>query len=234
MGDIEKRIADNLGRVHERVGNALQRAGRPQGSVQLVAVTKTVGAAEIEVAAGLGVKLVGENRVREALDKKSQVRAELEWHMIGNLQRRKVRDTVDNFDMIHSVDRNELAEEISKRAVAAYKVIPVLIEVNTSSEPTKHGVTPADLPAFIENIAILDGMHVCGLMTMGPFAADPEQVRPCFVTLRECAEQIRSMDIPGIDMAELSMGMTNDFEVAVEEGATMVRIGTAIFGTGEG
>jgi len=234
MGDIEKRIADNLERVRECIGNALRRADRPEGSVRLVAVTKTVNVAEIEVAAGLGVRLVGENRVREALDKKSHVRAELEWHMIGNLQRRKVRDTVDNFDMIHSVDRIELAEEISKRAVAARKIVPVLIEVNTSGETTKHGIAPADLPAFIENVASLDGMHVRGLMTMGPFAADPEQVRPYFVTLRECAERLKEMDIPGIEMTELSMGMTNDFEVAVEEGATMVRIGTAIFGPREG
>jgi len=234
MGDIEKRIAENLGRVHERIGNALRRAGRAEGSVRLVAVTKTVGVAEIEVAAGLGVKLVGENRVREALDKKANVRAELEWHMIGNLQRRKVRDTVDNFDMIHSVDRIELAEEISKRAVAACKIVPVLVEVNTSGETAKHGIGPADLPAFIENVASLDGMHVRGLMTMGPFAADPEEVRPCFVTLRQCAERLRGMDIPGVEMTELSMGMTNDFEVAVEEGATMVRIGTAIFGPREG
>jgi hypothetical protein len=234
MDDIEKRVADNLERVRKRIGNALHRSGRPEGTVRLVAVTKTVGPAEIEVAAGLGVKLVGENRVQQALDKKSKVQAELQWHMIGNLQRRKVRDTVDNFDMIHSVDRVELAGEISKRAGAACKVMPVLIEVNTSGEPNKHGIAPAELPAFIENVAHLDGMHVRGLMTMGPFVADPEQVRPCFVTLRECAERIRAMDLPGIAMTELSMGMTNDFEVAIEEGATMVRIGTAIFGTLEG
>jgi len=233
MDDIERRIGENLARVHERMEAARQRAGRRERSVRLVAVTKTVGVHEIEIAAGLGVTTVGENRIQEGLAKKSHIRSTLQWHMIGNLQRRKVRDAVGNFDMIHSVNRLELAKEIDKRAAAAGVVVPVLIEVNTSREPAKHGVAPVDLPVLAEKMAELNAVKIRGLMTMGPFVADPELVRPCFIELRECAERVRSMGIAGIDMTELSMGMTNDFEVAIEEGATMVRIGTAIFGPRE-
>jgi len=234
MDNIERRIAGNLARVRERIDAARQRAGRPEGSVRLVAVTKTVGVHEVEIVAGLGVKVVGENRVREGMRKRAEVQSDIEWHMIGNLQRRKVRDAVGTFDMVHSVDRLELAEEINKRAAAAGKVVPALIEVNTSGEPGKHGIAPDELAPFVEAIVRLDRIHVHGLMTMAPFVADPEEVRPYFASLRECADRIRPMDVPGIEMGELSMGMTNDFEVAIEEGATMVRIGTAIFGPREG
>jgi pyridoxal phosphate enzyme (YggS family) len=230
MDERETRIAHNLGLVRNRIDEALERAHRPPGSARLIAVTKTVGVEEIAIAARLGVTMIGENRVPDALDKMAKTDVSVEWHMIGSLQRRKVRDTIGRFDLIHSVDRIELAEEIQKRAAAADVVTPVLIEVNTSGETAKHGVTAGQAPDLAEQIARLDRVHVRGLMTMAPFVADPEEARPCFTRLRECAERIKSMSIPGVDMDELSMGMSNDYEVAIEEGATMVRIGTAIFG----
>ncbi|MCD6288083.1 MAG: YggS family pyridoxal phosphate-dependent enzyme [Candidatus Hydrogenedentes bacterium] len=234
MDDTDTRIANNLDIVRRNIDRALARAGRPAGSVRIVAVTKTVGVAEIETIARLGIDAVGENRVQAALDKMAQVNATIEWHMIGTIQRRKVRDIVGRFNLVHSIDRVEVADEIQKRAEQKDVVVPALLEVNTSRETTKHGVDPEQVFALVEHVARLDRIKVRGLMTMAPLLADPNQARPCFAGLRECAERINAMSIPNIDMTELSMGMSNDYEVAVEEGATMVRIGTAIFGLHKG
>lgn len=234
MDDRETRIAHNLDTVRNRMNAAVERAGRPADAVRLVAVTKTVGVEDIERVARHGVRMVGENRVRDGLDKISRVSAPLEWHMIGALQRRKVRDTIGRFGLIHSVDRVKLADEIQKRAGSAGVVVPVLIEVNTSGEASKHGVSPDRARDMAEYTAGLNNIRLRGLMTMAPFVTDPEDARPCFVRLRKCAQEIEDISVPGVDMAELSMGMSNDYEVAIEEGATLVRIGTAIFGPRQG
>ncbi len=223
-------IRPRLERVRERMAAAARRSGRDPNQVELIAVTKGFGAERVEAAARLGLHQIGENRVEEARIKKPAVQAEVEWHMVGTLQTRKVRDAVEIFDMIHSVDRLRGGEEISKRAQTAGRRLPVLLEINISGEEMKSGFAPADLPQAVEQLAALEGIRIVGLMTMAPFVEDPEETRPVFRGLRETAEQIEKMRIARVEMRHLSMGMTNDFEVAIEEGATMVRLGTAIFG----
>ncbi len=178
-----------------------------------------------------GVHDIGENFVQELLTKRKQVADErVRWHFVGHLQSNKVKYIADFVHLIHSVDSLKLAQEIDKRAAGVGRRIDVLIEVNTSGEATKHGVRPDETVAVVRDIARLGHVQIRGLMTIGPFLPDPEQSRPCFRILREVGERIRSEGIDNVDMAHLSMGMTNDFEVAVEEGATVVRLGTAFFG----
>ncbi len=222
-------LAENLKRVEERIASAALKSGRRPEDITLVAVTKTVEPERINRAIQLGVKIIGENRVQEARDKKPEV-LPVTWHLVGHLQTNKVKYAVRLFDMIQSVDSLHLAEEISKRCVAEGKTMPILIEVNTSGEPTKYGCKPDEAAELVARVAELPNLQIQGLMTIGLFTDNPEEVRPCFVTLRELAEKIDSQRIPNVRMDVLSMGMTSDFEVAIAEGATMVRIGTAIFG----
>jgi pyridoxal phosphate enzyme (YggS family) len=209
----------------------------------LVAVTKTVPPEYVVEAYRLGVRHFGENRVEEALDKIPSVHALLReahgengflserplWHMIGHLQRRKVRTAVDLFDRIHSVDSVRLAREIDKRGATVGKVIPVLLEVNVSAEPTKYGFAPGQVAAAVVEMLDLPHVRIDGLMTMAPIVAAPEQARPTFRCVRELRDELRRR-FPMLTWHHLSMGMTDDFEPAVEEGATLVRIGRAIFG----
>jgi len=228
--DVESRISTNLDSVRTRIADAARRSGRDPADILLVVVTKTVGVREILCAADLGVEIVGENRVHEAAAKRDRVGDRVKWHMVGHLQRRKARDAVSIFDCIHSVDSLALAEQIDKRCAAAGKTMPVLFEVNASGEETKFGLSPDETPAVIRQASSLEHIRIEGLMTMAPLVPDPEEARPCFRKLARLAESVERERIPNVALRHLSMGMTNDFEVAVEEGSTMVRVGTAIFG----
>ena len=229
MESLTESIGRNLNAVVERVSVARARSGRAADSVKLVAVTKAVGLPEIRALIQLGVQDIGENRVPDAVAKMAEVEADVNWHMIGHLQRRKVRDTVGRFAMIHSVDSDRLLRELEKRNAAAGTACDVLAEFNVSGEGSKYGLGPSDAPAFCLAAAGCEHLRLRGFMTMAPFVDDPEEVRGVFASLRELLEKTNAAGAYPEPLSELSMGMTNDFEVAVEEGATIVRIGTALF-----
>lgn len=224
-GSIELRVR----RVIERIADAARRSGRAEGAVRLVAATKSVSVERIRESLAAGLTVLGENRLQEALPKIQALRNEpVRWHFIGQLQRRKVRDVVGRFELIHSVDTTDVAEEIDRRAQAAGITQAVLLEVNLGAEKTKAGFCPDELEHALPFFANLVHIDVKGLMAIPPPASDPEQTRPYFRALRELALTLSRQS--NASLAELSMGMSNDYVVAVEEGATMVRVGTAIFG----
>jgi hypothetical protein len=222
-------ISENLERVREQIAAAAAKSGRSPQDIRLVAVTKTVGVEAILEAISCGVEVIGENRIQEALAKYPDVEGAVSWHLVGHLQRNKVKKALEIFDLIHSVDSLRLAQEISKRSQALNRQTDILVQVNTSGEQSKFGLAPDEVVPFLESLAPLPGIRVLGLMTMGVFSPDPEEVRPCFTKLREIFEQAKGLRVPNVEMRFLSMGMTNDFPVAIQEGANMVRIGTAIF-----
>jgi len=231
MTDLQpERVLANLRAVRDRIAQAAARSGRAGNDVRLVAVTKTVAPETIRVLAEAGQTDIGENRAQQIRDRAAELAGVgVAWHMIGRLQRNKVKYVVPTCTMIHSVDSLRLAEAISKRAQAGGVQATCLLEVNVSGEEAKTGVTPADAAALASQVAALEGIDLIGLMTMPPFVDDAETVRPLFVALRELREQLnRRADLPQ-PLTELSMGMTQDYEVAVEEGATIVRVGTALF-----
>ena len=223
-------IAENLASIQERIGKAALRAGRDPTEIRLVAVSKTVSAESIQQAIAAGVTLLGENYVQEARNKIASIGKQVEWHFIGHLQSNKARYAVDLFSMIHSVDRLSLAEELDKEANKHGKIVPILIQVNISGEESKSGIDPHETLQLLERIAGLRHLSIQGLMTMPPWFEDPEDARPYFIALRKLREKLSREKIPGVALQELSMGMSGDFEVAIEEGATLMRIGTAIFG----
>ncbi len=223
-------IADNCSKVRERIAAAARRVGRQPDEVTLLASTKGRSLAEIDEAIRAGVRIVGENRVQEAEEKHSHLRGRVQMHMIGHLQRNKVKEALRIFDMIHSVDSLRLAEEIERFGERMGMVVPVLLEVNVSGEESKFGVGPPDVYPLLEKISRMKAVRVEGLMTMSPLADDKEKSRPIFRRLKGLASEVMRQAFPGVTMGRLSMGMTQDFEAAVEEGATIVRIGTAIFG----
>ena len=223
-------IRDNLKEVRDKIAAAAQRSGQSPDAIQLVAVTKTVDAGAIEEAISCGASIVGENRVQAALDKHSLVESPAQWHLVGHLQRNKVKKALEIFDLIHSLDSFRLAEEVNRRSLEIGERTDVLVQVNTSGEESKFGLNPEEVVPFLESLGSLEGLRCLGLMTIGAFLPDPEQVRPCFVRLRKLFQQAVDLGVPNVEMRFLSMGMTNDFPVAIEEGANMVRIGTAIFG----
>ena len=223
-------IAENLARVRERMGAAARRSGRDPASVRLVAVSKTVDAERVRQAIDAGAKILGENYVQEAQKKIEVLGHEVAWHFIGHLQTNKAKVAAGLFDFIHSVDSLNLAQELGRRAKLRGKVLPVLLEINLAGEVTKFGAQEKEILLLAEKLSEMEGIEVKGLMTMPPFFEDPEASRPYFVELRKLGERLAKEKIPRISMEELSMGMSNDFEVAVEEGATLVRVGTAIFG----
>jgi len=198
--------------------------------VELVAAAKTRTAAEILEAIDAGVSIIGENYVQEAESGFSVVGHRARWHFIGHLQTNKAKKAVEIFDLIETVDSAGLAREIGKRAAAIGKTMPLLIEVNSGREPQKFGVLPENVEALIREVAGLPGVRVTGLMTMGPFEGNPEDSRPYFKETRKAWDALRALAVPGVEMRHLSMGMTNSWRVAVEEGSNMVRIGTALFG----
>ena len=213
--------------IRENVERILKEL--PAG-VELVAAAKTRTPEEILEAAEAGVRIMGENYIQEAEQAFEAVGDRVRWHMIGHLQRNKVKKAVRIFDMIETVDSIRLAREIQKECAKADRNMPILIEINSGEEDQKAGVMPADAVDLVREISILDRVKIMGLMTMGPFTGDPEDARPCFQRTRAIFDEIRSLSLPGVTMNILSMGMSNSYRVAVEEGATMVRIGTAIFG----
>jgi pyridoxal phosphate enzyme (YggS family) len=223
-------IRSNTLQVLERIEDAAARSLRDARDVKLVAVTKTVEPPRIVEAIESGVTAIGENRVQEAERKFREGLPRVEKHLVGHLQTNKVRKALELFDMIQSVDSLRLAREISTRSEADGGTMNVLVEVNTSGEETKYGLEPGEVLAVVREMADLRGLRIVGLMTIGAFLDDPEEVRPCFRALREIRDAIEEEVIPGVSMDHLSMGMTNDYEVAVEEGATIVRVGRAIFG----
>ena len=221
-------IAENLRKVEERIAEAAIRVGRKPEEVSLVAATKDRTAEEVEEAISAGVKIVGENRVQEAEAKFPHIHLPFQRHMIGHLQRNKVKKALLLFDVIQSVDSLRLGEEISKRALQMGKAVEVLVEVNTSGEATKFGVDPEEALDLVGALSELEGISVRGLMTVGPLSEDVGEIRRAFSLLRGLRDEIeRELDL---SLPVLSMGMSGDFEVAIEEGSTMVRIGTAIFG----
>ncbi|MGA9117004.1 MAG: YggS family pyridoxal phosphate-dependent enzyme [Bacteroidota bacterium] len=224
-------IAETVARIHERIAEACARAHRRPEEVTLVGVGKTVAASRIAEAALAGVLDIGENYVQEMREKRALAAdPRIRWHFIGHLQRNKVKVIAPWVHLVHAVDSPELALEIDRRARASGRVVDVLVEVNTSEEETRFGVRPARAPEVMARLAPLENIRVLGLMTMGPFLPDPEASRPAFRRLRLLARELESSSGGTILMRHLSMGMTGDFEVAVEEGATLVRIGTALFG----
>jgi hypothetical protein len=227
-------VAENYIRIRAEIDAAAVRAGREPASVRLIAVSKTQPAEAVVEAAGAGAAIMGENRVQEALSKMEALSEmdggadlDIEWHMIGTLQKNKARHVVGKFSMIHSLDSTELAAEIDRRAAVLGIVQEVLIEVNVAGEDTKHGVKPEDALTLAVCANGMENIRPVGLMCIPPFTDNPEDSRPHYRRLRELMEEIRDA---GVGLRELSMGMTQDYEVAVEEGSTLVRVGTAIFG----
>ncbi len=224
-------ISDNINTIREKVSHACVRAGRSPSDVTLIAVAKTFPADAVREAFNAGAADVGENYVQELLAKRGELDAlAVRWHFIGHLQSNKVKLIVPWIHMIHAVDSVPLATEIDRRASGAGRVIECLIEVNTTGEETKFGVPPGQVAALVRSLAPCDHVSIGGLMTIGPFLPEAEGSRPMFRRLRELKEEIASSTQANVRMRHLSMGMTGDFEVAIEEGATHIRIGTAIFG----
>ena len=221
-------LAANLQVIRDRIGGACKRAQRDPGSVTLLAVTKTHPPEVVRQAADLGLNLFGENKVQEAKAKIPLCPGRLHWHMIGHLQSNKCRDAVELFEMIEGVDSLQLAEEINRRADQAAKTMPVLLEVNVVGEGSKFGYRPSRLLEELNQLNALPRLEIHGLMTVPPWSADPEKVRPVFRELRELKK--RCEQILGAPLPHLSMGMSGDFEIAIEEGATIIRLGTALFG----
>lgn len=223
-------VVENLAEVEKRVCAACERAGRARGEVTLIAVSKTKPISMIEELLPGGTRDFGENKVQELCDKYEQLPKDIRWHLIGHLQRNKVKYVADKACLIHSVDSLRLAQAISEEGVKRQVVVPVLVEVNVAGEESKFGVTPEETEALVREIAKLPGIAVKGLMTIAPFVEDPEENRVHFANLKKLCVDIKKKNIDNVSMNVLSMGMTGDYEVAIEEGATMIRVGTGIFG----
>lgn len=223
-------LKENYSIVRKNILKACEKAGRDPESVKLIAVSKTKPAEDIEEIYSLGQRDFGENKVQELSQKIEILPDDIKWHLIGHLQHNKVKYIIGKTELIHSVDSERLAITISKEAVKHNVTADVLIEVNVAGEESKFGVTTDETIELIEKISKLPGIHICGLMTIAPFVADPEENRPVFRKLRELSVDIADKKIDNVTMSVLSMGMTNDYIVAIEEGATLVRVGTAIFG----
>jgi pyridoxal phosphate enzyme (YggS family) len=227
---MESAVKANIEKVRTAIAGAALRAGRKASDVRLMAVTKTVDDERIMEAMEAGVDIIGESYVQEAKRKIEKMGRTIEWHMIGYLQSNKAKYAVKLFDMIHSVGRMDLAVELDRRAAAAGLVTKILIEVNTSGEKTKSGAPYKEAMQLVRDISSLEHLSIQGLMTMAPWFDNPEDARPYFASLRELRDRIIDEKINRVEMRELSMGMSGDYEVAVEEGATIVRVGRSIFG----
>lgn len=223
-------IKENLAYVEEQIAKACQRVGRNREEVTLIAVSKTKPIHLIEEVIDFGIREFGENKVQEIMDKYEVIKTPVKWHMIGHLQRNKVKYIVDKVCLIHSVDSYRLAEMINQEAAKKGVNCDILIEVNIAKEDTKYGLMEEEVLPIIEQIAKLSNIKIKGLMTIAPYVENSEKNRVHFRNLRNLYVDIKSKNIDNVDMKILSMGMTNDYEVAIEEGATMVRVGTGIFG----
>ena len=225
-------IDANVDTIRRRIAAACKRVGRTPDEVTLVAIAKTFPAEVIREAVRAGVPDIGENYVQELLAKREQLAAEqIRWHFVGHLQSNKVRHIAPWVALIHAVDSLGVAQELDRRAARAGRVIDLLVEVNTTGEETKFGFSPDATVSFLRSLDSLAHIRVAGLMTVGPFLPDPEESRPMFRRLHQLRDEARALGQANVTMQHLSMGMTGDFEVAVEEGATLVRIGTALFGS---
>ncbi len=223
-------IAENIENIRSRITDVARAAGREPSAVRLVAVSKTKPAMLVAEAASAGQTLFGENYVQELTTKAAAVEMPVEWHFIGHLQSNKVKQIAGLVTLIHSVDRLSLAAEISRQWGLIGKTCDILVQVNVSGEASKSGTTTEDAVELVKQVAELPDLCICGLMTMPPFFDDPEAARPYFRELRLLAAEIAALALPNVSMQELSMGMSGDFEAAISEGATLVRIGSAIFG----
>lgn len=224
-------IASNLQEIQGRIRTAALAGGREPASVRLVAVSKTRPAGDVIEALRAGQSVFGENYVQELVAKATEVPETAEWHFIGHLQSNKVKQIAGVVTMIHSVDRLSLAEEISRQWGRLGRCCDILVQVNLSGEASKSGTTEAGALQLARSISTLDNVRIRGLMTMPPFFDDPEAARPFFAELKRLSQRIEAEGIPGVEMRELSMGMSGDFEAAIQEGATLVRVGTSIFGS---
>lgn len=227
---MSQEIEANIENIRQRIAAAAARANRDPSGIRLMAVSKTVEPQRIRRALDAGISLLGENYVQEAREKIPTVGRSAEWHMIGHLQTNKAKYVVHLFDWIHSVDRLDLARELDKRAGQHNRRLNVLVEVNVSGEASKNGAPPSGVLELVRQISTLPNLTVRGLMTMPPYSDNPENSRPYFQTLRRLRDEINAAAVTNVRMDELSMGMTDDFEVAIEEGATIIRVGRAIFG----
>lgn len=226
-------VADNYKEVLENVNNAVGRANRNIDDVTLIAVSKTKPIELLKQAYDAGARDFGENKVQEIVEKYDQMPADVKWHMIGHLQTNKVKYIIDKVSMIHSVDSYKLALEISKQAVKANVCMDILIEVNVGEEDSKFGVATNDTEELVKKISVLPGIRIRGLMTVAPYVDFAEENRSIFCTLRQLSVDINSKNIDNVNMDCLSMGMSGDYEVAISEGSTLVRVGTSIFGSRE-
>lgn len=223
-------IRDQLHDVEKKIQAACERAGRKREEVTLIAVSKTKPVEVLQEAYDLGVRVFGENKVQELTEKYDALPRDIRWHMIGHLQTNKVKYIVEKAELIHSVDSIRLAQAIEKEAAKRERTVDILVEVNVAEEESKFGVRVDEVIPFIEKLAQFSHIHVCGLMTIAPFVENPEENRPIFKNLHKLSVDIAHKNIDNVNVNILSMGMTNDYEVAIEEGATMVRVGTGIFG----
>ncbi|MBQ8318170.1 MAG: YggS family pyridoxal phosphate-dependent enzyme [Lachnospiraceae bacterium] len=223
-------LKDNYDAVVKKIADACERAGRNPEEITLIAVSKTKPLSDIEELIGHGVKEFGENKVQELTSKYEEVSCKVNWHLIGHLQTNKVKYIVDKACLIHSVDSLKLAKEIDKEAAKKSVICDILVQVNVANEDTKFGLELEDTAKLVEDISKLPNVRIKGLMTIAPFVDNPEDNRGYFSQLKQLSLDIKSKNIDNVDMSILSMGMTNDYEVAIEEGATMVRVGTGIFG----
>ena len=223
-------VTENLKEVEKNIMEACKKSGRDRNEVTLIAVSKTKPISMIEEAYETGIREFGENKPQELRDKYQELPKDIHWHMIGHLQRNKVKYVVGNASLIHSVESIRLAEAINQEAEKKDIVMPVLVEVNVAEEESKFGITVSDCETFIREIAKLEHISVQGLMTIAPFVENAEDNRKYFAKLRELSVDIAAKNIDNVSMCNLSMGMTGDYQVAIEEGATMVRVGTGIFG----
>ncbi|MCI9488926.1 YggS family pyridoxal phosphate-dependent enzyme [Lachnospiraceae bacterium 48-42] len=223
-------LKENLDHVEEEIRKACERSGRSREEVTLIAVSKTKPVSMLEEAYGLGVRVFGENKVQELVEKYDALPEDIEWHMIGHLQRNKIKYIIGKAALIHSVDSLRLAEAIDKEAAKQNTAARILIEVNVAREESKFGLMPEAVPEFVDKVSEFAHLKVEGLMTIAPFVENPEENRPIFAYLRKLSVDIAKKNAHNTNMSVLSMGMTNDYQVAVEEGATMVRVGTGIFG----
>jgi pyridoxal phosphate enzyme (YggS family) len=223
-------IKGNIAAVRQDIAEAAVRTGRDDRAIKIIAVTKTIAVDKIKTAIEAGLTALGENRVQEMTAKMPELPADIEWHLIGHLQTNKVKYIADRVRMVHSLDSLALAKEIDRRGSRLGRRIPVLVQVNVAGETTKFGLRPGEVADFVAEAGSLPGLAVSGLMTMAPYVTDPEEARPVFRGLRELGGRLKTMGIPGVTMDYLSMGMSNDYKIAVEEGANLLRIGSRIFG----
>lgn len=226
MSDIE----ENLSRLRAKIFKACEKVKRNPQEIKIVAVTKNVAVEKIKHAIDCGIEIIGENKVQEAQTKYTQMDKKVLWHLIGHLQTNKVKKALEIFELIQSVDSLKLAEEIDRRAKEKNKIFPILIEVNASGEPTKYGVKPEQTENLIKEMQGLENLNIRGLMTVGPASDDKQKVRQAFRQLKMIYEKLERVRMPNLQLEHLSMGMSSDFEEAIEEGSNMLRIGAAIFG----